>query len=54
MSKEEYKDLGKFLESYPPEVQIIALWLRDFVWSLHPKANELVYYNYNAAPSVGL
>ena len=25
-----------------------ALWLRDFVWTLYPKTNELIYDNYNA------
>jgi hypothetical protein len=48
MSKEENKDLKKFLEPYPPEVQSIVLWLREFVWDLYPKTNELIYDNYNA------
>jgi hypothetical protein len=25
-----------------------VLWLRDFVWDLYPKTNELIYDNYNA------
>jgi len=29
-------------------VQETALWLRDFVWKLYPKSNELIYDNYNA------
>jgi hypothetical protein len=29
-------------------VQETALWLRDFVWKLYPKTNELIYDNYNA------
>lgn len=48
MSKEETKDLLKFLKPFPGDVQEIALWLRDFVWDLYPKTNELIYDNYNA------
>jgi len=48
MSKEENKELVKFLGPYPKEVQHIVLWLRDFVWDLYPKTNELIYDNYNA------
>src|SRR5215471_12805308 len=48
MSKEENKDLIKFLAPYPQEVQDIVLWLRDFVWDLYPETNELIYDNYNA------
>jgi len=48
MSKEQIKDLLKFLKPFPPEVQETALWLREFVWKLYPKTNELIYDNYNA------
>lgn len=48
MSKEENKDLKKFIKPYPKEVQALALWLRAFVWDLYPGANELIYDNYNA------
>lgn len=48
MSKEETKDLLKFLKPFPREVQELALWLREFVWDLYPDANELIYDNYNA------
>lgn len=48
MSKEETKDLIKFLNPFPEEAQEIALWLRDFVWDLYPDTNELIYDNYNA------
>ena len=34
MSKEETKDLLKFLKPFPREVQELALWLREFVWDL--------------------
>jgi hypothetical protein len=48
MSKEQIKDLVKFLKPFQPEIQETALWLREFVWNLYPKANELIYDNYNA------
>ncbi|MEP6952033.1 MAG: hypothetical protein ABI863_22275 [Ginsengibacter sp.] len=48
MSKEETKDLLKFLAPFTDEIQEIALWLREFVWDLYPDANELIYDNYNA------
>ncbi len=48
MSKEETKDLKKFLAPFPKEIQSKALWLRGFVWDLYPTANELIYDNYNA------
>lgn len=37
-----------FLAPFPKEVQDTALWLREFVWDLYPKSNELIYDNYNA------
>lgn len=48
MAKEHTKDLLRFLKAFPKEVQYRALWLRDFAWTLYPKANELIYDNYNA------
>ena len=48
MSKEETKDLLKFLTPFSDEIKEIALWLREFVWNLYPDANELIYDNYNA------
>jgi hypothetical protein len=48
MSKDQKKDLLKFLKPFPADIQERALWLRDFVWDLYPKANELIYDNYNA------
>ena len=48
MSKEDTSALLKFLKPYPPEIQETVLWLRDFVWTLYPKTNELIYDNYNA------
>ena len=48
MASEDLSDLNKFLKPFPPEVRENALWLRDFIWSLYPQANELIYDNYNA------
>ncbi len=48
MSKEDTKDLLKFLKSFDKEIQERALWLREFIWDLYPTANELIYDNYNA------
>jgi hypothetical protein len=48
MSKEQKKDLLKFLKPFPPDRKEIVLWLREFVWDLYPKTNELIYDNYNA------
>ena len=48
MSKEQTKDLLKFLRPFENDIQEIALWLREFVWDLYPNANELIYDNYNA------
>ncbi len=48
MSKEQTKDLLTFLKPFPKDVQEIALWLRGFVWDMYPKANEMIYDNYNA------
>src|ERR1700680_945955 len=48
MAREDKSDLLKFLKPFPTGVRETALWLRDFVWDLYPKANELIYDNYNA------
>jgi hypothetical protein len=48
MSKEETKDLLKFLKPFPADVKERALRLREFVWDLYPNSNELIYDNYNA------
>lgn len=47
MAKTDVTDLLKFLEAFPPESREIALALRDWVWDLYPKCNELIYDNYN-------
>lgn len=48
MAHQDLADLEKFLTPFPTDVQETALWLRDFVWKLYPKSNELIYDNYNA------
>ena len=48
MSKEQTKDLLQFLKPFDNEVNELVLWLREFVWDLYPKTNELIYDNYNA------
>ncbi len=48
MSKEQTKDLLKFLKPFSGDIQEIVWWLRAFVWDLYPQANELIYDNYNA------
>jgi len=48
MGKEHTKDLQKFLNPFPDNIQETALWLREFVWDLYPQTNELIYDNYNA------
>jgi hypothetical protein len=48
MSREETKDLLKFLKPFDEELKTLVLWLREFVWDLYPKTNELIYDNYNA------
>ena len=48
MAREDKSDLLKFLKPFPTGVRETALWLRDFVWDLYPKTNELIYDNYNA------
>jgi hypothetical protein len=48
MSKNQTKDLLKFLKPFDQEIQDLVLWLREFVWDLYPQTNELIYDNYNA------
>src|SRR5882724_11187810 len=48
MSKDQTKDLLQFLKPFDEEIKEIVLWLREFVWDLYPKTNELIYDNYNA------
>jgi len=48
MSKEEVKFLSKFINSFPPKIRESVLLLREFVWDLYPKSNELIYDNFNA------
>jgi len=47
MSQSDNKDLLEFLAVFPEESREIALALREWVWELYPKCNELIYDNYN-------
>ena len=40
--------LKEFIAPYDPTIQELALNLRDFITSLVPDANELIWDNYNA------
>ena len=48
MAKEDVHDLMTFFEPFPEHIRETAFWLREFVWDLYPKTNELIYDNYNA------
>ena len=48
MSKEQTKDLLKFLKPFGDEITDLVMWLRDFAWDTCPNTNELIYDNYNA------
>ena len=48
MSKEQTKDLLKFMKPFGDEITDLVMCLRDYAWTLCPKANELIYDNYNA------
>jgi len=48
MSKDQTKDLLKFLVPFGDEISKTVLELRSFVWDLYPQTNELIYDNYNA------
>jgi|ERR1035437_1125113 hypothetical protein len=48
MSKDQTKELLKFLSPFDDEKIELVLWLREFVWDLYPQTNELIYDNYNA------
>jgi hypothetical protein len=48
MSKDQTKDLLKFLRPFGEEITELVLGLRAFVWDMYPQTNELIYDNYNA------
>ena len=48
MSKDQTKELLRFLSTFDDEERKLVLWLREFVWNLYPHTNELIYDNYNA------
>ena len=47
MGNQHTKDLLKFLKPFNDETKELVLLLREFVWDLYPKTNELIYDNYN-------
>jgi len=48
LGKEHIKELAGFLKPLDEEINTLVFWLREFVWDLYPKTNELIYDNYNA------
>ena len=42
MSKEQSKDLLKFLKPFGKDLTELVMWLRDFAWDLCPNVNELI------------
>jgi hypothetical protein len=48
MSKDQTKDLLKFLKPFGEDIVEKVMWLREFVWDQFPQTNELIYDNYNA------
>lgn len=48
MSKDQTKDLLKFLQPFDKNIIDLVMWLREFAWELYPETNELIYDNYNA------
>lgn len=48
MSKDQTTDLIRFLKPFDKDINELVMWLREFVWDLYPKTNELIYDNYNA------
>jgi hypothetical protein len=48
MSKDQTKDLLKFLKPFGDDIIELVMWLREFAWDLVPQTNELIYDNYNA------
>lgn len=47
MSNSDVADLMRCLSPYPQHLQALTMELRSMVWKWYPKANELVYDNYN-------
>lgn len=48
MGKSQKKDLLRFLKPFGAEITELVMWMREFVWDMYPKTNELIYDNYNA------
>lgn len=43
-----HPQLKKFMSAYDPNIQDIALYLRNFILENVPESNELIWDNYNA------
>ncbi len=52
MAFEDDQDFRRFLSKFEPNVQEIALGMREFVWHRYPESNELIYDKKNGL-SVG-
>ena len=52
MAFEDDQDFRRFLSKFEPNVQEIALGMREFVWRRYPQSNELIYDKKNGL-SVG-
>ncbi|MGE5520908.1 MAG: hypothetical protein ACM3VS_13335 [Candidatus Dadabacteria bacterium] len=48
MSVNDTKDVLDILRPFDEQTTELFLWLRKYAWSICPRANELVYDNYNA------
>ena len=48
MSIDQTKELTKLMKPFGDDITELVFWLREFVWKLYPKTNELIYDNYNA------
>ena len=48
MSKDQTRELEKFLKPFDKDIIEIVMGLREFIWDLYPQTNELIYDNYNA------
>jgi hypothetical protein len=43
VAKQDKAQLLSFLEVFAPAIQAIALQLREIIWDLYPRSNELIY-----------
>jgi len=43
VAKQDTGELLSFLEVFDPGIQALALQLRNMIWDLYPRSNELIY-----------